>query len=321
MPLDPAAKAVLDTIAALGAPPSHTLAPEALRAGRVLPPPGPDVHRVEDLEAAGPDGPVPVRVYWPREGADLPAIVWYHGGGWVIGSVEGDDAHCRRLCNLAQCVVVSVEYRLAPEHRYPAAIDDSYAAFVWTVQNAKRLGVDPARVAIGGWSAGGNLAAVVAQMLRDRGGPTPVRQVLVVPVTDCAMDTTSYRDNDGYILSLPLMQYFWDHYCPSGIDRSQPYTSPLRAKHLGGLPPAHILTAEYDPLRDEGMAYAEALRTAGVPVEAKVYEGQIHIFLTSTHLFPAGLQALEDAAAGLRAAWASTPEGSANAGDRAGAVR
>ncbi len=309
MALDPIAEQVLAQMAAMGGPPMHTLTPQQIRAARVPLPPGPDVDSVEDMEAPGPDGPIPVRIYWPRdpgEGKTLPGLLWFHGGGWVIGSVEGEDATARRLATMADCVVVSVEYRLAPEHPYPASITDAYAATVWTVQNAPRLGIDGSRVAIAGYSAGGNLTAVVAQLLRDRGGPTPVHQVLVNPVTDCAMDTKSYQENDRYLLTPDLMKWFFNHYAPEGVDRARPDISPLRAASLEGLPPATVVTAEYDPLRDEGMAYADALRAAGIPVEARCYEGQIHTFFVNAHMYPQGQAAVEFATARLREAFAAT---------------
>jgi acetyl esterase len=306
MALDPVAEQLLAQMAAMGAPPMHTLTPQQVRAARVPQPPGPDVHRVEDMEVAGPDGPIPVRIYWPREVADgevLPGLLWFHGGGWVIGSVDGEDATARRLATMADCVVVSVEYRLAPEHPYPAAITDAYAATVWTVQNAPRIGVDPSRVAIAGYSAGANLTAVVAQQLRDRGGPTVVHQLLVNPVTDCTMDTASYAANDRYLLTPTMMKWFFDFYAPEGVDRTRPDISPLRASDLSGLAPATVITAEYDPLRDEGMAYAEAMRAAGVRVDAKTYPGQIHTFFVNAHVFPLGMEAVTHAVGRLKEAF------------------
>ncbi|MGE3962011.1 MAG: alpha/beta hydrolase [Dehalococcoidia bacterium] len=302
MPLDPLAEKFLEASAALQ-PPIWQLPAADARARRVLPPPGPEVHEVMDMEAAGPDGPIPVRIYWPSDAADLPALVWYHGGGWTIGSIEGADPTCRRLCAMTGCVVVSVEYRLAPEHPFPAAVDDAYAIAVWAVQNAPRMNIDPARVALGGDSAGGNLAAVTCQLLRDRGGPTPAHQLLVYPVTDGACDTQSYIDNAPYVLTPELMGWFYDCYLPAPLDRLQPMASPLRAASLAGLPPATVITAEYDPLRDEGMAYADRLAEAGVPVEAKCYDGQIHTFFVNAHFFPAGMEAVEWASARLREAF------------------
>ena len=305
MPLDPAARAFLDQVAALGAPPTHTLPPAVVRAARVPAPPGPEVARVEDMEVFGPDGPIPVRLYYPSDEPDLPVLVWYHGGGWVIGSVENDDPTARRLCAGAGAIVISVDYRLAPEHPYPAAVDDAYAAAVWAWQNAARYGGDQTRIAVGGVSAGANLAAAVTLLSRDRGGPTFRHQLLVVPVTDHRMQTPSYTENaEGYILSKPLMAWFYDHYAPAGVDRAQPSISPLLAKSHAGLPPADIHVAEFDPLRDEGEAYAAALQAAGVPVTLTRHAGQIHTFFTAAHLFPRGLETVAVAAERLRSALA-----------------
>ncbi len=303
MPLDPAARAFLDQVAAMGAPPTHTLPPAVIRAARIPAPPGPEVARVEDMEVFGPDGPIPVRLYYPSNEPSLPVLVWYHGGGWVIGSVEGDDPTARRLCVATGAIVISVDYRLAPEHPYPAAVDDAYAVAVWAWQNAPRYGADQTRMAIGGWSAGANLAAVVTLLSRDRGGPTFRHQLLVVPVTDHRMETPSYTENaEGYILSKPLMDWFYGHYAPEGIDRAQPSISPLFAPSHAGLPPADIHVAEFDPLRDEGEAYAAALQAAGVPVTVTRHPGQIHTFFTAAHLFPYGLETVGVAAERLRAA-------------------
>lgn len=303
MPLDPAARTFLDQMAALGVPPTHTLTPAQVRAARAPVPPGPEVARVEDMEVAGPEGPIPVRLYYPSNEPNLPVLVWYHGGGWVIGSVEGDDPTARRLCLGAGAIVISVDYRLAPEHPFPAAVDDAYAAAVWAWQNAPRYGGDQARMAVGGWSAGANLAAVVALLARDRGGPRFRHQLLVVPVTDHRMETPSYTENaEGYILSRPLMAWFYDHYAPAGVDRAQPSISPLLAENLSGLPPADVHVAQYDPLRDEGEAFAEKLRAAGVPVTFTRHEGQIHTFFTAAHLFPHGLETVAVASARLREA-------------------
>lgn len=304
MPLDPLAVKFLEASAAIQ-PPMWELPAHEARARRVLPPPGPDVHEVMDMEAAGPEGPVPVRIYWPRESeGPLPALVWYHGGGWTIGSIEGADATCRRLATMADCIVINVEYRLAPEHPFPAGLNDAYAIAVWAVQNASRMNIDPGRVAVGGDSGGGNLAASVCQLLRDRGGPTLAHQLLVYPVTDAACDTKSYQENAPYVLTPELMGWFFNNYCPPGVDRLQPGVSPLRAESLSGLPSATIVTAEYDPLRDEGMAYADALAAAGVPVQAKCYEGQIHTFFVNAHYFPVGLESVQWAAGHLKDAFA-----------------
>ncbi|MBM3140285.1 MAG: alpha/beta hydrolase [Chloroflexi bacterium] len=308
MPLDPKAQQFLDVLAA--APPMHTLsAPEARAmstARRDAIPPGPDVHRVEDRKIPG-AGEIPVRIYWPSAERGLPVLVWYHGGGWVIGDLEGADPTCRRIALQAACIVVSVDYRLAPEHPAPAAYEDAYAAAAWVAANAASLGGDPARVAVGGDSAGGNLSASVTLMARDRGGPRLVHQLLVYPVTDHAMDTPSYRENGAYLLTPELMKWFWDAYAPAGVDRAHAYISPLRAPDLAGLPPAHLITAEFDPLRDEGRAYAGRLAAAGVPTSHETYAGQIHAFFTAPHFFDAGERAITDASAALRAAFTRVP--------------
>ncbi len=246
--------------------------------------PRPEVARVEDLRLPGPAGEVPVRVYSPGGAAPLPAMLYFHGGGWTICSVETHDATCRELANRAGCVVVSVEYRLAPEHKYPAAAEDCYAATRWVAEKGSEIGVDPGRIAVGGDSAGGNLAAVVALMARDRGGPALCHQLLIYPVTNFAFDTPSYRDNaDGLLLTRAMMEAFWSHYLADATDGARPYASPLRAECLEGLPRAHVITAEFDPLRDEGEAYAARLREAGSPVVLSRYDGMIHGF------FPMGL--------------------------------
>ena len=303
MPLDPAAQAWLDRLVAMGTPPVSQLTPHQAREARILPPAGPDVFRVDDMQAVGPEGPIPLRLYWPSDAANLPILVWYHGGGWVVGDLETGDATCRRLCNLAQCIVINVDYRLAPEAPYPAAVDDAYAAVVWAAQNAPRFRGDASRIAVGGDSAGGNLAAVVAQLLRDRGGPSVVRQLLIYPVCDAAMNTPSFHENDRYGLTPASMAYYWGHYCPPGTDATQPSASPARAKSFAGLPPAHVVTAEYDPLRDEGNAYAEALKAAGVPVDFEEMEGQIHGSFNNAHLFPRAMQAVETVGVALKAAF------------------
>ena len=305
MPLDPLARTWLDAEAARGLPPAHLSTPEAVRTARRAPPPGPEVYRVDDMAIAGPDGPVPVRIYRPSDAPALPILVWYHGGGWVVGTLDLADATARRLCVLGECIVISVDYRLAPESPYPAGRDDSYAAAVWAYQNAPRFGGDASRIAVGGDSAGGTLATVVAQMIRDRAG-IPLRyQLLVYPVTDAAMDTASYRENTTFGLTPDSMRWYWDLYVPKGVDRSDAYLSPLHAKSLEGLPPAYVVTAECDPLRDEGNAYAAALRSAGVPVESECFVGQIHGFFGNAHYFPEAMRAVETAAAHLRKAFAA----------------
>ena len=303
MPLDPLAAAWIE--ASAGQPVIHESTPEVIRASRVPGPAGPDVHRVEDMEIAGPDGPVPVRIYWPSEAPALPILVWYHGGGWVLGTLDLADATARRLCSLGECIVISVDYRLAPEHPFPAGVDDSYAAVVWAYQNAKRFGGDSSRIAVGGDSAGGTMATVVAALARDRAGIALAFQLLVYPVTDASMGTASFRENLTYGLTPEAMAWFYDRYVPAGIDRNDPRISPARAT-LEGLPPAYLLTAEFDPLRDEGNAYAAALRAAGVEVDHECFAGQIHTFFVNAHYFPEGMCAVETAAKHLKQAFAAS---------------
>jgi acetyl esterase len=259
------------------------------------------VAAVKDLEVPGPAGGIPVRVYRPSEESDLPVLVYLHGGGWAICSIETHDVTCRELANGAGCVVVSVEYRLAPEHRFPAAVEDCYAALGWVAGHAASLGGDPARLAVGGDSAGGNLAAVVALLARERGGPRLCHQLLVYPITDHAFDTTSYRENaEGPLLTRETMRGFWGLYLAREEDGRNPLASPLRAPDLAGLPSAHVITAEYDPLRDEGEAYAKRLAAAGVPVVQRRYDGMIHGFFGFTAQIDRAGEAVADAARELR---------------------
>jgi acetyl esterase len=308
MPLHPQAEAELKRVAAFGLPPSYTLtAPEARRNSELtrLPAPEEPVARVEDRTIPGPNGEVPIRIYTPAGDVPFPALVFYHGGGWVVGSVPLSDHTCRAFANAAGCVVVSVEYRLAPEHPFPAPLEDCYAATKWTVEHAREIGVDPERVAVGGISAGGNLAAAVAIAARDRGGPPIAFQLLVVPVTDSRLGQASHQENGaGYGLTIEGMRWYWDLYTPNEADRTNPLAAPLLADDLSGLPPAMVLTAEYDPLRDEGEEYAARLREAGVPVESKRYAGMTHGFLSSAHVIDGGKEGIADAARALRQAFA-----------------
>ncbi len=248
--------------------------------------------------------PISARLYRPRSGT-LPLLVYFHGGGWVVGSVAISDPFCRALANASGCAVVSVEYRLAPEDRYPAAVDDAYAATRWCADRASELGIDASRIGVGGSSAGGNLAAVVALMARERHGPRLAFQLLHVPVTDHDLDTSSYRTSGvGFGLTRSGMRWFWDHYAPDPKLRDEPYASPLRAKDLSRLPPAHVVTAECDPLRDDGKAYATRLRQAGVPTTYVEYPGMVHGFTGMATAIPMGRAAIDDMAAAVRNALA-----------------
>ncbi len=233
----------------------------------------------------------------------LPVVVFFHGGGWVVGSIASHDALCRRMCNASGCIVVSVDYRLAPEHRFPAAVDDSFAATDWVARHAAEIGGDPSRIAVCGDSAGGNLAAVVALLARDREGPQILYQVLIYPITDYLPDTDSYRRNgDDYFLTGTTIKWFWDHYLNNPAEGTLWTASPLRAQCLAGLPPALVLVAEFDPLLDEGLAYADRLEQSGVPVERVICEGQIHGFVRRLDTFDCAPAVVAQLARSLRAA-------------------
>lgn len=308
MPLNPQAKAFLDQAAASGAPPLNAMpVAEARKTLNALfiPEQKEAVQKVENRKIAGPGGyQLPIRIYTPAGTGALPVLVFFHGGGWVLGDLESHDANCRELANKAGCIVVAVDYRLAPEHKFPAAPEDCYAATKWAVLNAASFGGDPSRVAVGGDSAGGNLAAAVAQMAADRGAPSLTYQLLIYPVTNYAFDTPSYRDNaEGYLLTRDTMQWFWKEYLGSDEDGKNAYASPMQARELRRVAPAFVLTAEFDPLRDEGEAYAARLKEAGVPVEVKRYDGAIHGFFSLGHIMDQGKQAVVEAAARLKAAF------------------
>jgi acetyl esterase len=249
----------------------------------------------------GPAGEIPIRVYTPAGDGPKPVIMYFHGGGWVIGDLDVCDNPVRRIANRTGAVVVSVDYRLAPEHTYPAAFDDCYAATAWVSEHAAELGGDPARIATCGDSAGGNLAAAVAIAARDRQGPPLAAQLLIYPVTDFNFTTGSYEENgDGYLLTKGSMQWFWAHYLGAQDLGKDPFACPARADNLVGLPPTFIATAEFDPLRDEGEAYAATLRAAGVHVTAKRYDGMLHGFAWTLGATPSGAVLIDDLAAAFR---------------------
>jgi acetyl esterase len=309
MPLDPQAQKIVDALAALNLKPVEESTPaearESMKSRTAALGPVEDVAAVADHRVPVAGGEIALRLYSPGGPGPHQALVFYHGGGWVIGDLDTHDGICRSLANAARCAVASVDYRMAPEHRYPVAAEDSYAGFQWVLGHAARLGIDPRRVAVGGDSAGGNLAAVVSLMARDRKAPAPIFQALVYPVTDCNLDTPSYRENaTGYILTREGMRWFFGHYLAREEQGREPYASPLRATSLAGLPPALVQTAEYDPLRDEGEAYAARLRDAGVPVTVTRYPGVFHGFLRMTNILDKAKAARDEIAGALRKAFA-----------------
>jgi acetyl esterase len=260
-----------------------------------------EVARVEDRTVPGPGGDIPVRLYSPAAEAVLPVVVYFHGGGWCIGNIASHDGVCRKLAAASGLTVISVDYRLAPEHTFPCAAEDCYAVTRWIAEHGSELGVDGSRLAVAGDSAGGNLSAVTAVIARDRSAPQISFQCLIYPATDATMSFASVKENgEGYLLTARDMVWFYDHYAGPAIDRKNPTLSPLYTPDLSGLPPALVLTAEYDPLRDEGEAYADALQQAGVSARASRYDGMIHGFFGLDAIVPAAAPAMEEAASALR---------------------
>ena len=289
MTLDPEAAAYLQATAALGLPPlaeqgvagaRRAARERAAELGGELEP----VARIEDREVPGPAGPIPIRIYAPISStsspSQLPVLAYFHGGGWVICDLDTHESTCRALANRVGCLVIAVDYRLAPENRHPAALDDCWAVVEWLVRSAGEVGADPGRIAVGGDSAGGNLAAAVALRARERGGPRLRAQLLIYPVLDFDLETASYRGNaSGYGLTRDSMRWYWQQYLGEAGDGLAPDASPLRAGDLAGLPPALVITCEYDPLLDEGVAYAHRLAGAGVRVELINEPGMIHGYI------------------------------------------
>jgi acetyl esterase len=312
--LHPQARALLDFIEARGIPPTHTLSPADARAfyrdrRTATQPEAPQVAEVRELKAEGPHGTIPVRLYRPlgsTADAALPVLVYFHGGGWVIGDLDTHDVLCRSLANGAGCAVASIDYRMGPEHRFPAAVDDVLAATRWVHREAASLGLDAGRLAVGGDSAGGNLAAVAAIAARDAGDLPIVFQLLIYPATDQRRGHPSHEANgQGYLLTRDTMAYFHDHYIDDLRHDLDWRASPLLHGDLSGLPPALVLTAGYDPLRDEGMAYAEALTAAGSRAAYVCFERQIHGFITMGKVLDEADTAIALCCAELRRALAS----------------
>lgn len=259
------------------------------------------VAKVEDRLVPGTHVDVPVRLYRPSIEGKLPVLVYFHGGGWVLGSLETHDAICRAFANEASCVVVSVDYRLAPEHRFPSGLEDCQTVVRWVQAGADELGVDRERIAVGGDSAGGNLAAVIANWNRDENGPPLCHQLLIYPVLDASQASESYRENaDGYLLTALGMKMFWDLYLGEASAMDSPLASPAQVADLTGLPPATVLTAQYDPLRDEGEIYAERLKTAGNQVALRRWDGVFHGFVGFADRLTKGSEAILFSAQRLR---------------------
>jgi acetyl esterase len=304
MPIDPQIQALLDK--GTGVPATNTLSVAEARAqyeARVALMASPAaIAAVNERHIAGPGGPLRLRIYRPYGNGPFPLLVFFHGSGFVLCSLDTHDGMCRNLCAGAGCVVVSVDYRLAPEHKFPAPLDDCLFATRWAVEHADELSADGGRVALAGDSAGGNLAAATALRVRDEGGPALRGQLLIYPVTDYyTPGTRSYRENaDGYGLTRDTMIWFWDHYLADAADAANPYASPLRAATVEQLPPALVVTAEFDPLRDEGEDYAARLRAAGVPVRTSRWDGVNHGFFFWVGVVDKAGEAMAESCAWLR---------------------
>ena len=300
MPLDPEAQRLLDTLARIGLPPIEQLTLQQAREqhdiSTVVPALPKALELITDGTLPGPNKEIPIRKYIATEKEKIaPICVYFHGGGWVLGNIDTHDALCRRLAEEINGIVVSVDYRLAPEHPYPAAADDADAALQGVALRASEWGGDAGSIFVAGDSAGGNLAAVSTLMARDRGGVLPVGQVLAYPITDCNFDTPSYLQcAQGYMLTRKAMRWFWTQYAPEQDRAKEPYASPLRASTHEGLPPTLIQTAEYDPLRHDGENYAQALADDGVDVQLTHYQGMLHGFLRRTAQFHQAETAMQE---------------------------
>jgi acetyl esterase/lipase len=308
MPLDPQAVRILGMLVAAGpANASHATVSERRHAFRKLMSlfeSNEAIGHVEDRVLPGPDGSISIRIYTPIEARSdqLPGFVYFHGGGLVAGSLDTHEAICRMLANATGCRLVSVDYRLAPEHKFPAAVMDGYAAAIWTAENAAVLGIDGEKIVLGGDSAGGTLAAIVCQLTRQAQGVKFAAQLLLCPITDFGAETESRRAfAEGYLLDQATMDRDLEHYVPDNLDPADPRISPLRAANFSGLPPAYIHTAEFDPVRDEGRAYAQKLMRAGVEVNYTCHPGMIHLFYGMASVIPYARRAIKCIGAEIKA--------------------
>ena len=325
MPLDPAAKNLLDLLVAAGRPKVWQVSPAEAREGISALAEAADakdvpIGRIDNDTWPGPAGALAYRSYTPVDaaGEPLPALLYFHGGGFVIGDLDTHDGLCRLFANTSGCRLISVEYRLAPEHKFPAAVEDADAAACWVAEHARELGIDPDRMAIGGDSAGASLAAVVCQLAKERGGPRLALQLLLYPATESGVDTPSrVAFAEGYLLEKKSIEWFFQQYVEPGTDPIDPRLSPLLAPDLSGLPPAHIHTAEFDPLVDEGKAYADKLAAAGVEVEYVCHPGMIHHFFCLAGAIPYARTAIANAGAAIKQALARARQAGATAQRRA----
>ena len=310
MALDPIVKAFIDQMALQPGPKMYELPAPAARlmfAGlmELAGPRDVPIGKTQNLTCPGPGGDIPLRIYTPvaPSAETLPALVFFHGGGFVIGNIDTHDGLCRMLANEAGVRVVSVDYRLAPENKYPAAIEDAYAALTFVETNAAKLGIDANHLAVGGDSAGGAITAVMTQMAKEKGGPAIAFQLLFFPVTQIGEETPSLRNYaEGFVLERAGLNWFYDCYVPKGIERKDPTISPLNAASLEGLPPAYLVVAEYDPLHDEGLRYGEKLKAAGVSCEIVDYPGLVHDFIYFQSVLPQAATALKAAAQAVKKA-------------------
>jgi acetyl esterase len=310
MPLDPVLKAFLDQVASMGGPKTWEMTPAEAReafAGlmQLAGPKDIPIGKVANIAIPVSHGGIEARSYAPvaANSEPLPALVFFHGGGWVIGSVDTHDGLCRMIANGSGCRVISVEYRLSPESKFPGPVEDALRALEWIEKNAAQLGVDANRLAVGGDSAGGDLAAVVAQIAKAKGSPKLAYQLLLFPVTQIGEETISLREYaEGYFLERKTLDWFYAHYLPADVDKRDPRISPLHADDVSGLPPAYIMLAGFDPLHDEGLAYAQKLRAGGVAVTVADYPDMVHDFIYLQAVLPQAAEALNTAAKALKAA-------------------